>query len=458
MGSPIGSPLATPVTVTFNGTSKYAASLQQVIARSVAMASVSLQSIQNNQLDTSSKISAVQSLQATLTSLNNSVNSMSDSAGNNISTNVSDSSVLQATASAGALPGTYTIQVNDPGSFSTAMSSDNLTVVTDPSSQSISTSSNYTLTVGSNTFNIQPSANNLDALAAAINASGAGVQATIINVGGNSTPDYRLALQDTSLGPDALQLNDGTSDLLTTLNTGTDASYTVNGQPSGGISSTSSTVTIAPGLNVTLEGAGTSTVQVAFNPASITNSLTSFVNAFNAVHAELQKSFGQNAGALSGDSTIFSSTQALNAIASYSNSGTGSIQSLSDLGIQFSQDGTLTFDATKISALTPTQLADAVNFLGSASGGGFLASASNTLNGLLDTTTGLLPNEINSLNQQFNDEGTQIQKQQDSINQLQNTLTQQMNAADALLASLDNQTAFLTSLFSTMNANNFAGH
>lgn len=454
----MGSPVTTPVTVTFNGSSTYAQSLQQVITRAVSMASLPLQILENEQLRITDKITAAQSLQSTLNSLNTAVTNLSNSNSSSLSATVSDTTVLQATASAGALPGTYTVQVTDPGSFSSAMSADTLPKVTDPTSQSISSSSSFTLTVGSNTYNIQPSSNNLNALATAINASGAGVQATVINIGAPSQPDYRIALQATDLGPESIQLNDGTSDLLTTLSTGTDGVYKVNGQPPNGISTTSSTVTIAPGLSVKLEAAGSSTIQVALSSTSITNSLTAFVNAFNAVHAELQKNFGQNAGALSGDPTIFSTTQALTGIVGYTSSTSGGIHSLTDLGIEFTKEGTLTFDSTKLAAFSPSQISDAIGFLGDPSGGGFLGSAASSLNGLLDVTSGLLPTEINSLNTEFQNEANRISAQQDSINQLQENLTQQMNAADALIASLQQQTTFLTSLFSTMNANNFAGH
>jgi flagellar hook-associated protein 2 len=454
----MGSSLTSPVTVTFNGTSQYAQSLQQVIARSVNLAALPLHELQNEQITTSTKISAAQSLQSVLTSLQTALQGLPDTSNNNtLSSTVSNSTVIDATASSGALPGTYTIDVTDPGSHSTAISLDALPKVTDPASQDISTSSAFTLTVGANTFNIHPSANNLDSLAAAINASGAGVQATIINIGAPSQPDYRIAFQATDLGAEAIQLNDGSSDLLQMLSTGNDAVYTVNGQPAGGISSTSSTVTVAPGLSVNLKAAGSSTIQVALSSSSISNALTAFVNAFNAAQAELKKSFGQNAGPLSGDSTVFSARQALTEIFGYSGSGPGSIQSLTDLGVEFTKEGTLTFDSTKVASFSPSQLADAVSFFGNATSG-FTASANSTMNGLLDVTNGLVPSEINSLNNQFNDQAKRIATQQDSISRLADTLTKQMNAADALIASLEQQTSFLTSLFNTMNANNFAGH
>ena len=136
----------TPVTVTFNGTSQYASSLQQVITRAVSIASLPMVQLEDQQQTTSQQITDATSLETTLTALKTAIQGLSTSSGNTQSTSVSDSSVLQATASAAALPGTYTIQVLDPGSSSSAMSSDGLTTVTDPTSQSISSSSTFTLT------------------------------------------------------------------------------------------------------------------------------------------------------------------------------------------------------------------------------------------------------------------------------------------------------------------------
>ena len=451
----MGSSLTSPVTVTFNGTSQYASSLQQVITRAVSIASLPIVQLQNQQQTTNQQITDATTLESTITALNTALQGLSNSGGNTQSTSVSDSSVVQANASSSALPGTYTIEVLDPGSSSSAMSSDGLTTVTDPTSQSISGSSSFTLTVGSSTYNIQPSGNNLDALAQAINSSGAGVQATIINVGAPSQPDYRLAIQSQDLGPQNIQLNDGASDLLTGLTTGTAGSYTVNGQPPAGISTDSSTVTISPGLTVNLLAAGTSTVSVSLSSSSISSALSAFVTAVNNVQTQLNLSRGQSANSLSGDSVVYETSNALNQLVQYT--GSGNIHSLSALGITYSDTGTLTFDYTQLTSMSSSQLSDVLTFLGNSTSG-FLASATNTINGLTDPTTGLLTGEISNLNTQFQTESTQISTKQASVSQLQTNLTNQMNSADALIASLEQQTTFLTSLFATTNANNNAGH
>ena len=146
----------------------------------------------------------------------------------------------------------------------------------DPSATSISTSGNYTLTVNGSSFAVTPTTNSSNALAQAINSSGAGVSATVINLGSPSAPSYSLSLQSTALGNIPIQLNDGAQDLLTTLSTGTQAQYQVNGQPATPISSDRSTVTLAPGLTVSLLQPGQTTITVAEDSTAATTAISLF--------------------------------------------------------------------------------------------------------------------------------------------------------------------------------------
>lgn len=438
----------------FTGTSQYSQDLQQELSREMSIASLPLQQLQADQTTVNNKIAAAQSLQNSVTAVGTALQTLSSNSGNTLSASVSDPSVVQANASAAALPGTYTVQVTNMGSYQTAMSADGLPTVTDPTSQNISTSPTFTLTVGTNTFTLNPSASNLNALAEAVNASGAGVQATVINVGGPGAPDYRLALQATSFGAVTLQINDG-SPLLSTLTTGADATYTVNGQPPAGISTSSSTVTVAPGLTATLESAGSSTIQVANSTANLTNALSSFVSAYNSAVAQLNTSRGQNAGPLAGDSTVFSVSDALQQIMSYSG-GSGSVQTAASLGLEFTQQGTLTFDPTVLGNMTPQQTQDALNFLGTPTSGGFLENATNIMNALTDPTTGVIATDLAGLNQEASADAQSIQDEQNRLNVLQTNLTSEISSQDALISSLEQQMNFLNQLLTTTNANNFA--
>ena len=83
---------------------------------------------------------------------------------------------LQATRCRVLTQSRYSMPVRVP-----AQLSNSATAVTDPTSQNISSSTSFTLTVGTSTYTI--TAVNLNALATAINSSGAPVQAVVINVG-----------------------------------------------------------------------------------------------------------------------------------------------------------------------------------------------------------------------------------------------------------------------------------
>lgn len=441
------------------GGSTFGPDLQNAVNRAIAIASLPIQQMTAEQQLIQAQSSELNTISGLFTTLQSSLQLFPNGSGSSgLAASVSDQTILQANLTGSSLQGSYSIQVLNPGSSSTAVSHAGSTPVTDPTTQNISSSSSFTLTVGTTNYTITPASQNLNALAAGINSSGAAVQATVVNLGSPSAPDYRLALQSTSLGNIALQLNDGTTNFLTTTSPGASASYTINGQPPLGISSNSDTVTIAPGLNVTLEKTGTATVTVSANTSALSNALNSFVSNYNAVLAELQKQHGQNAGPLAGDNTVLTMQNSLRELVNYTG-GSGSITSLTQLGIQYTQQGTLSFDPTALSGLSSQQISDAFSFLGDSSTGGYLQSAANTLKGLLNPTTGVIPNEAQNLQTQNQHEADAISAAQDRVNQLNTSLTAQMAAADALIATLQNQTQFIDGLFQipTLNSNGTIG-
>jgi len=233
---------------TFTGVSKFASSLQQVLTRAVGIASLPLNTDQAalNTLNTTQ--TDLQGLDTVFTTLQQSINSLQTTVSSGLlSPSVSDSTV-SASVGSGATAGTYTIAVNSLGSYSTALSNPGATAVTDPTSQGISTSSQVTLSIGSVTTNIVAASSSLQDLASAINTQAAGqVQATLVNVGSTSSPDYRLSLQSSSLSGDAITLTDQSgNNLIGTSTTGAAASYQIDGLATA-ISSSSRSVTLAPG-------------------------------------------------------------------------------------------------------------------------------------------------------------------------------------------------------------------
>jgi len=431
--------------ITFNGSSTYSSAFQQVITRAVNIASLPLQSLQTSVSNLTSQQSALSTVGAGFTALQNAIQALDSATGGTATAQVSDSSALTATASAGALPGTYTIQVDNPGSSTTTLSANNLTVVTDPASQDISASSPLTLTVNNVTTSIGNSGASLESLANSINAAGAGVQATIVNVGPASSPDYRLAITSNNLGPVSIQLSAGSQDFLDTLATGTDAQYRLNGSlPGTDILTTSSQVALSPGLTVNLLAQSSSpvTVTVSQDFSGVQSAISNVVSAWNAAFDALAQNRGQNGGALTGDPVVLTLANVLQQFSEYTSSS-GSVNSLADLGITVGASGDLTFDAASIS----TDQSAISQFLGGIGSGGFLQTANNDLTAVTNATSGIVASDYNSLQATITTDNSQIADQQNLIATLQTNLERQLSQADAQIATLQAQDTYFQQLF-----------
>jgi len=442
------------IPATFNGSSTYAADLQQTITHAVDIASIPLNQLNRNVSALQAQATEIGYLQNGFVMLQNAIKSLTAGvSGGGFSASAADNTIATAnlTSSSTLSAGTYSLNVINAGSPTVSVSNTGLPTVADPTVTSISTSSSYTLTVNGSTFTVTPVANSLNALAQAINTSGAGVSATVINLGSPSAPSYTLSLQSSALGDIPIQLNDGTQDLLTTLSTGTQAQYQVNGQPATPISSNRSTVTLAPGLTVNLLQAGQTTITVAENSSAATTALSSFVTAYNATVDELATNRGSAGGPLSGQSIVFSLGQALRDLTNFSG-GSGSVTSLTDLGLVFDGTGHLSFDQSQFSSAAAAHPDDLASYFGTGTGSGFLAAASGILNGFISGTNGLFQAQQATIQKRITADNQEISDTQARITTMQNQLTAQMSAADALLSKLQSQVSFMTQLFQAQNA------
>jgi flagellar hook-associated protein 2 len=292
-------------------------------------------------------------------------------------------------------------------------------------------------------------------LAQAINTASAGVQASVVNTGSS----YSLVVRSTNLAGDSIQLNDGSQDLLDTLTTGTPATYDISGLGSATqpIDSNSRTVTLAPGVTIDLlqqTAAGQpATVTVSRDTSGVGTAISSFVDAYNAAVNALNQQVGQSGGALSGESTVSDLRNSLRQITQYSGTS-GGVTLLSQMGLSLDDSGELTFDSSQFSSVSASNLDQ---FLGSATGGGFLQTATNAMTAVEDPTTGFIPTATTDVNGQITQENNLITAEQQKISTLQSTLTQQMATADATIASLEQQKDYITNLFTAMINENSNG-
>ena len=438
----------------FTGSSTFAAQLQVSITRAVSIASIPLQQLQSQQNTLNGQQSELQTITSSFASIQAALDSLQSSTGvGAFSASVDDPSVANASISAGALAGSYSLDVSSIGSQTNTISGDSLTKVSDPTQSNIDSGSSFTLAVNGTNYTITDSAGTLSGLAQAINNSSAAVQATVVNVGSSSSPDYRLSIQSLNYAPDTVQLTDSNNtSLLNTISTGTNVTYQVNGQPSTPISSTTRSATLSTGLSVQFLKAGNTQVTVAQSASGIESALSSIANAYNSITSELNKNRGQNGGALSGDSIIYQLQNTLTNLASFAG-GSGAVQSLSDLGLSFDQSGNLDFNSSTFEQAASAHPNDVINFIGTATSGGFLQSANSLINSVTDTTNGLLSQASSTISTQLTSVGSKISDEQSQISSLQSSLTTQMATADAAISSLQDQLTEVTDLFAQMQAN-----
>lgn len=296
----------------------------------------------------------------------------------------------------------------------------------------------FTLQSGSETYTLQLNDGNddLQGLENAINSSGAGVTASILTA---PDGDY-LSVQANSTGATTLALYAGSTasgtDLLTDTNQGSDAVFELDGikvdQASNVINN------IIPGITFTLQGSSSTpvTLTLATDPTQLSSALQQFVSDYNTLQTALSQQVGQSGGALVGDTMVSQIQQTLQQMVSYTSSA-GGVQSLADLGVEFSETGQASFDSTTFNALSQAQISDAFKYLGSTTTG--FGGFSQQLTQLSDPVTGLIQDEITGLQQTNTDLQNQISTMNTQITNLTNSLTQQYEAADAQQAELQQQ-------------------
>jgi len=441
------SPLSSISLPTFSGTSTFSSSFQTVLDRAVQQASLPMQQLQNNVSDLTSQQSALSQLESTFQSLDSALQAIGSATGGSPSATVSDPSVVSAATTSSALPGTYSIQVDSLGSYSTALSQAGSTAVTDPTTQNISSASSFTLTVNGTNTTITPGGGSLEDLAYAINSSPAGVEATIVNVGSSDNADYRLVLTSDSLGPDSIELSDGSSTLLSTdaSDEGTLAKYQVNGS-STVLTSNSRQVTLSPGLTVTMldNSSQPDTITVSTDYSSLQTALSNFATAYNSAVTAVGQQIGQNAGPLSGQSIVYTLNNVLQSITEYYSSGSGPVASLAGLGLSIDESGQMSFDA---STFNSQNVAALTQFLGSATSGGFMEAATSAMNSVGDPNTGDIQTEYSALQDEINNQNQLIQNDQTRINKMETNLEGQLTQADAAISVLQSQKTYYQDLF-----------
>jgi flagellar hook-associated protein 2 len=449
------------------------------------------QSLDNTEISAYGTLSAALSaLQASLTTLSNGqmLNDFSATA---------SGTGLTATAGAGAVAGSYSVDVAQVASAQ-VLTSEGLDAASPLGTGTL------TLSVGgkSSTITIDNSNNTVSGIAAAINGASdnPGITATVVtgsdgahlvlhSTSTGAANTINVTVNQTTAGTGSATLNDfavqstaGSTPTESTIGDPTtltgnpssipasssmwkqttaaqDAYFTIDNTPV-----TSSTNTVTSALNgVTLnlsaaavdtDGKSAQTLTLAQDTTSQASSINEFVSLYNTLVTTTgtlttYNSASSTQGPLLGDSTLNSIQRQLSTIVATGVKNGNTTTSLASIGISLQADGTLSVDSTKLTTALQSNQSTVAALFDSTTG---VAAQLNTeITGYL-SPTGDIATRTTALNTDL----TSVTTQQKSLVAYQTQLTSMYNAQftslNTLMATMNNNQQYLTQLFGGQNS------
>ena len=335
-------------------------------------------------------------------------------------------------------------------------------------SSSIGSKGSITIT-GATTNTITPTTYTVAGMVDAINSANiSGISATIINLGTSSVPDYQIRILNTSdtTATIALSTTDSAADF-------TGLSFNSTAAVTGSLKINDTTVTrssntitdLIPGLTINLVGTGDSTITVAQDSSALSSKIAAFVTAFNTLDESLKDissydTTTNTGAALYGDSTISSLRRDIRSIiTSVLGVDSTSYNRLSQVGISFESDGTLSLDSTTLDTAISANFNKVANLFsgtGDSTDSSTLQGFAYQLDTLLTTATGidgLITDKESSLESEVIRLQARAVQEQLRLDDLQEMYERQYTALDVTVASLNSMASYLTSQFDAMSNN-----
>lgn len=431
----------------FSGVSSFSQDFQQIVDRAVSIAQLPVRQIQNQQANLIGRRQALGGLRTAVNGFQSAVSALGSlGSSRGLSVTSTNTTRVSAQLTGQATATSYTI--TDVASVAAKASESTVSGFANADTASADADGQLELVLGGETFalDLTTYGNNLEGLRDAINESGAGVSATILNTGSGPTP-YYLSITANASGATTLalrsQAGNAGSNLLTNSNQGADAVFKLNGidvqKPDNLITD------VIPGVAFTILDETDEGESVLLNLTSsrgtLATKLQNYVDAYNAAAEAVNGQIGENAGLLSGDPVIGQIQRSLREVTGYL--GDGDVRSLTDLGVEIDKNGVMSFNPTKFYSLPTAQIEAGYDFLGSPSAGfGGLASRL----GQLTAVGGFIPSQLNALDATDRRLSQSVADSVARIERMQATLSQKLQQADALLSSLEGQQTRLGSL------------
>jgi len=428
----------------FTGVSDFSDDFQAILNRAVSIARLPLVQLQNEQSDLLTKKQLLTELRSAVAGVASALEALG-AAGRTRALAASSSNTARVTVSLNGATQAGSFTISEITSVAKAASETTATGYATADQTAVSPDGVLELVVGSNTYQIDLTGrNNLNGLRDAINGLGAGVTATVLNTGTGGTP-YYLAITANSPGAQTLQLRetpgDPGSNLLTTANQGANAVFKLNGLDivrSGNVISD-----VIPGLTFTIvsqtDPGETVELKLFSSRSTLATKLADLASAYNRLRTAVNAQIGKAAGMLSGDFLIREIQQNLRELAAYES--TGAVRRLADLGLEFNEEGEISFNSSKFYSLSEAEIAAAFDYLGSETSG--LGGLSQNFKQISDPISGLIKLQQDQYDAADERLSRQIDELTSRIEFMQLSLSAKLQQADTLLAQLESQQVLL---------------
>lgn len=443
-----------------------------IVTKLVALEKQPLTRLQQDAGLIQGKMSSVGQIKSQMSSLTDALTNLASVTGwNNQSVSVSDGTSLQASVSSTATISSYAVQVKQLAKAQSIISS-RITAPL-PAGQlgiDVGTLQQGQFTASSPPVHVQLTAEDdtLDKIASKINASDAGVTASVLSdargqrlmVRSNATgEDHVFRIQtDPALAALAFDPEASTSQAsalgMGLAQAGLNALATING-----VEVSSNANTYDGGVSgLTLQFKQTSAapvdVTIGQDNTTIKNSINDLVKAYNTLTTTFVGLVKYDAGTktsgpFQGDSTITAIQFALRRLISAP--GPDGKQRISDIGVKFQSDGTLSIDDAKLSNRLSSQWLSTKDFF-THSTSGFAVKLKSFADGVLGTK-GALTNKSDSLQKLLNKNNNDQTAINDRAGRVERDLKRQYNALDSRLGELNALSSYVTQQVSAWSNN-----
>lgn len=404
--------------------------LDDLLTKIMAAESQPLTLLAKKEASYQAKLSAYGNLNGALAAFQTAMASLGKSSTfENLQTTIADKTILSASAGSKAASGTYQINVSQMAqahSISSAGQTSKTALIGSGIETTLTfqfgTISGGTLTDGvyagatftqdanqnTGTVTIKNGDNSLQGIRDAVNAANIGVTATLVS-DGSATPDHLIFTSnktgevssmkidvngDTAL-KNLLQYDPAGTQTLKQTSVAQNTQLTVNGFFVN--SATNEVKEAIQGVTLNVSKTGTTTMTLAKDTAAVEASVNSFVKAYNDLTAVMKKMTAYDAdtktgGLLVGDSTVRTIQDQIRRTLSSPLEGLSNTNmSLSQIGVTFQKNGTLSVDSAKLSKAMSTNYDDIAGLfatVGKASDSliNFSSSSSTTKAGSYDIT------------------------------------------------------------------------